>query len=66
LHNEGPAIPPEVLPRVFELFFSTKQGGIGIGLALCRRIMDEHGGAIAIESAPDRGTTVLLTIPAEG
>ena len=63
LHNEGPAIPPEVLPRVFEIFFSTKQGGTGIGLALCRRIIDEHGGAIAIDSAPERGTTVTITIP---
>ena len=63
LHNEGPSIPPEVLPRVFEIFFSTKQDGTGIGLALCRRIIDEHGGAISIESAPDRGTTVTITIP---
>ncbi len=63
LHNGGPAIPPESLVRVFELFYSTKTGGTGIGLALSQRILDEHGGAIAIESAPEAGTTVTVTLP---
>ncbi len=63
LTNGGSAIPPEVLPHVFEFFFSTKPGGTGIGLALCQRIMDEHGGSIAIDSAPEQGTTVTLALP---
>ncbi len=63
LHNAGPAIPPEALARVFELFYSTKTGGTGIGLALCQRVLDEHGGTIAIESAPEAGTTVTLMLP---
>jgi signal transduction histidine kinase len=63
LHNGGAAIPPEVLPRVFEIFFSTKAGGTGIGLALCQRIVEEHGGTIALESAPDAGTTVTIVLP---
>lgn len=64
LHNGGPAISEEVRSRVFELFFSSKTGGTGIGLALCQRIMDEHHGDIALDSAPERGTTVTLTLPA--
>jgi signal transduction histidine kinase len=64
LHNGGPAIPADVLPHVFELFYSTKPGGIGIGLALCQRIVEEHGGTIALESSDDRGTTAAVTLPA--
>jgi PAS domain S-box-containing protein len=66
LHNGGPAIPPELLPRVFEIFFSTKPGGTGIGLALCQRIVEDHGGTIALESVPDQGTTVTVVLPAAG
>jgi signal transduction histidine kinase len=64
LHNGGPAIPPEVLPRVFEIFFSNKTGGTGIGLALCQRIVDEHRGGIGIESSPEAGTVVTIHLPA--
>lgn len=63
LHNGGAAIPPDVLPRVFEVFFSTKPGGTGIGLALCQRIVEEHGGTISLESAPDCGTTASILLP---
>lgn len=64
LTNGGPAIPAEVLPHVFEFFYSTKTGGTGIGLALCQRIMDEHGGTISIDSQHEQGTTLTLTLPA--
>ena len=64
LHNGGPAIPGEVLARAFEIFYSTKPGGTGIGLALCQRIVDEHRGTITLESAPEAGTAVVITLPA--
>jgi signal transduction histidine kinase len=63
LQNGGAAIPAEALPRVFEMFFTTKPGATGIGLAQCQRIIDEHGGTIAIESAPDAGTAVTIVLP---
>jgi signal transduction histidine kinase len=63
LHNDGPPISPEQLPRVFVLFFSTKPGGFGVGLALCQRILDDHGGTIALESTADAGTTVTISLP---
>lgn len=61
--NGGPAIPPDVLPRVFEMFYSTKPGGTGIGLALCQRIVEEHGGQISIDSTPETGTSVTISLP---
>ena len=63
LTNGGPPIPADVLPHVFEFFYSTKAGGTGIGLALCQRIMDEHRGTIVIDSVAETGTTVTLTLP---
>jgi signal transduction histidine kinase len=63
LHNDGPPISPELLPRVFELFFSTKPGGAGVGLALCQRILDDHGGSIQLESMADSGTTATINLP---
>ncbi len=63
LHNAGAAIPADVLPRVFEIFFSTKAGGTGMGLAICQRIIEEHGGTIGMESAPELGTSVTISLP---
>jgi signal transduction histidine kinase len=63
IHNGGPAIPPEALARVFEIFFSTKAGGTGIGLALCQRIIEEHRGTITLESSPQAGTAVIIVLP---
>lgn len=62
LANAGNPIPPDVRQRAFELFFSTKSGGTGVGLPLSRRIVEEHGGTIRLESDARSGTvaTVIL------
>jgi signal transduction histidine kinase len=53
-----------MLPRVFELFLSTKPGSTGVGLALAQRIVEEHQGKITIESSAEAGTTVSVSLPA--
>jgi signal transduction histidine kinase len=63
LRNAGTPIPPDVLPRVFEIFFSTKPAGAGIGLALCQRIVEEHGGTLALDSAAESGTVATIVLP---
>jgi two-component system, NtrC family, sensor histidine kinase HydH len=54
--DTGKGISPEVLPRVFEPFFSTKQGGNGLGLPTTKRIIETHGGSISVRSEVGRGT----------
>ncbi|HEY0163570.1 MAG TPA: ATP-binding protein, partial [Edaphobacter sp.] len=66
--DEGEGIAPEVLPRIFELYFTTKPRGSGIGLAMTYRILQMHGGALDVRSnaspeAQDRGTTFMLRLP---
>jgi signal transduction histidine kinase len=66
--DEGEGIPPEILPRIFELYFTTKPKGSGIGLAMTYRILQMHGGALDVRSnatplAVDRGTTFTLRLP---
>lgn len=64
-YNDGPPIPPEVLPRIFQPFFTTKaeDEGTGLGLAICQRIVREHGGEMDVESGSD-GTTFRIFLPA--
>ena len=61
--DNGPGMTPEQRDKVFLPFFTTKPTGTGLGMAIVKKIMDLHGGEIAIESAPGRGTTVRLIIP---
>ncbi len=63
VQDTGPGIPPELLPRVCEPYFTTKTLGIGLGLALTKRIIEEHGGRLLIESEPGQGTMVRLRLP---
>lgn len=63
--DTGNGIPPEVLPRIFEPFFSTKdkESGVGLGLAVVYGIVQRHGGEIDVDSAPGKGTTFHLRLP---
>lgn len=61
--DNGPGIPAEVLPHLFEPLFTTKEGGTGLGLFSCKRIVeDEHQGSIEIDTHPEGGTTVTIRL----
>jgi two-component system NtrC family sensor kinase len=62
--DSGPGIPEDHLPRIFEPFFSTKEQGTGLGLALTQQIVVEHGGRLEVDSRPGRGTTFVVKLPA--
>jgi PAS domain S-box-containing protein len=64
VRDRGPGMPPEVREKVFEPFFTTKHRGTGLGLAIARRIVEAHGGTIAIETPADGGTVVIIALPA--
>lgn len=61
--DDGPGIPPEFLPQIFEPHFSTRSSGTGLGLAIVRRLVESWGGSVAAESEPGRGTTVFVRMP---
>jgi two-component system sensor histidine kinase PilS (NtrC family) len=61
--DTGAGIPQEHLDRIFYPFFTTKEGGTGLGLSVVHRILDEHRGSVHVDSAPGLGTRVRLTLP---
>jgi len=61
--DEGAGIPEEILEKIFDLYFTTKTGGSGIGLAMTYRILQLHHGSIEVQSKLDRGTEFRLRIP---
>ncbi|MCE9615272.1 MAG: PAS domain S-box protein [Lentisphaerae bacterium] len=63
IRDTGPGIPPETQRRLFTPFVTTKTTGNGLGLAICRKIMEAHGGTIDLQSAPGHGTEVALRFP---
>ena len=62
--DDGVGISPEDRDRIFLPFFTTKPSGTGLGMSIVKKIVDLHGGDIAIESAPGRGTRVRISLPA--
>ncbi len=64
VHDEGAGISAEHLGRIFDPYFTTKPDGTGLGLASAHSIVQRHGGHISVESAPSRGTTFRIWLPA--
>lgn len=63
IQDTGTGILPEHMEHLFEPFFTTKDSGTGLGLATTRRIVQEHGGSISVESRPEHGTTFAIILP---
>ena len=62
--DSGPGIDAQQLERVFEPFYTTKDSGLGLGLAICRTIARAHGGALTAESSVGHGASLHLSLPA--
>jgi C4-dicarboxylate-specific signal transduction histidine kinase len=63
VRDSGPGIDPENLERVFEAFYTTKSNGVGMGLAICRSIIEAHGGRLWAEANELRGAVFRFTMP---
>ena len=63
--DTGPGIAPEIADRLFQPFFTTKAEGMGIGLSICRTIIESHGGELIAEANPEGGTIFRFTLPGE-
>ncbi|MEI6667727.1 MAG: ATP-binding protein [Acidobacteriota bacterium] len=63
VEDQGPGIAPEHLPKMFDLYFTTKADGTGVGLAVTHQIVDAHRGSIEVDSSPGRGTRMTVHIP---
>ncbi|PKN06220.1 MAG: hypothetical protein CVU72_05590, partial [Deltaproteobacteria bacterium HGW-Deltaproteobacteria-7] len=62
--DAGPGIPASDITRIFDPFFSTKEGGSGLGLAIVHNIISEHNGSIFVENAAEGGMIVNVSLPA--
>jgi signal transduction histidine kinase len=63
IQDSGVGIPAEEMGKLFDPFFSTKEGGIGLGLSIAHRIIDQHHGKIEVKSAPGKGTLFTVWLP---
>lgn len=64
IRDTGEGIPPDRLARIFDPFYTTKTRGTGLGLAITRRVIEAHGGTVAVASGPGPGTTFTIALPA--
>jgi two-component system sensor histidine kinase AtoS len=63
IQDTGVGVSRENLPRLFDPFFSTKATGLGLGLAMTARVIEEHGGKVDFQSTEGKGSTVTLSLP---
>jgi signal transduction histidine kinase len=63
VHDDGTGMTPEVLDRIRKPYFTTKEGGTGLGVAVARGLVEQHGGRMEFKSIPGTGTTVTITLP---
>lgn len=63
ISDSGSGIPPDVLEQIFDPFFTTKPDGTGLGLAVSKKIIDDHGGRIEVQSQAGKGTTFRILLP---
>ena len=63
VHDTGPGISSEAYPHLFVPFHTTKEQGIGLGLSIVRRIIEEHGGTISVKTSASEGTCITLILP---
>ena len=61
--DSGPGIPPDHLAKIFEPYFSTRDAGVGLGLAMTRKIVTDHGGDLVASNRPGGGTRFTFTLP---
>jgi len=61
----GPGLPSEVMDRLFEPFVTSKPDGVGLGLSICKRLVEAHGGSMRIDNVPGGGAVAVFTLPAE-
>jgi len=66
VRDNGPGIPPELRPRLFDPFTTSREGGTGLGLALARKVVQAHGGSIEVHPAAPQGTEFVVTLPRRG
>lgn len=64
VRDTGEGIPQELLPHVFDPYFSTRRGGVGLGLSIAHRIVEGHRGTIDVESHVGKGTVIIVRLPA--
>lgn len=61
--DKGTGIPPEMLDKIFKPYFSTKRGGVGIGMAVVKKIVELHSGKIRVQSRVGSGTRIIIELP---